>query len=336
VRSALLARPPAGSPAACPARPRSNYERVSTGSDASSSTSSSDSGLDAGPFLEWDGYCEPHLGCHYSLYNTETYVGRELPSALRAAIASWRDKVLVVARPTMDVSAGLAHYREVTTKQQRKAALAVVVVDQPGQQPPQDDKYHWCAPHPLSPADLLPNAASAVPAPLAPPCSRAAADPPHAAPAARVEVPLIEVFKLDVSGMASWEDYMAHIGLNQRKQYKARNNKLAKAPGLRMESGPMPRDAALVEELWGLYEQQGTKNGCVVTSHEHFVRIHMTLPGLQLVAVRDDNANGKVRARLRPPRAALRPPSARATPAAAWCLLPCAALPRAPTTLHAR
>lgn len=56
----------------------------------------------------------------------------------------------------------------------------------------------------------------------------------------------------------------------------------------------MPRDTSLVHELWELYRKQGKKNGKVVTVQADFFHVHMNVPSLQLITVRDMHSCGQI------------------------------------------
>lgn len=68
-----------------------------------------------------------------------------LPSVLQPFLnLPYLDHYLIIGRPTMAPSCGLAKYREVTPKADRAAAPFLIVIDKPGMLKDwKDDKYIW-------------------------------------------------------------------------------------------------------------------------------------------------------------------------------------------------
>ena len=151
---------------------------------------------------------------------------------------------LIIGRPTMDRSGGLAGYRDSAPKSARRRAPFLVVIDTPGQVP--EPKYRWCArPHCEHPSAC---AASH----LCTPCMHSTAQhsalpaqplplPPHSLLCQpvlrRVEIPLPDVFKLDTQGLRSFEEYLAtRLTRNQRRNHLVRTQRCGR-PACRGAAG---------------------------------------------------------------------------------------------------
>ncbi|GAB4815785.1 hypothetical protein N2152v2_002831 [Parachlorella kessleri] len=197
---------------------------------------------------------QPQYGVHYQRYALRKYLS--LPLALRpfVLLPGLRD-FLVIGRPTMDTSGGLASYRNAVPKAVRARQPFLVVVDKPGAPPLEDSKYCW------------------------------------------VEFPLPDVFKLDVSGMVSFErDYVQkHLKARHRRAYRVRQQELVESP-ITIEYFPLkPGSTALVDEMWALYLKNGRRHGFHVLSKSDFYRIHLGgTPGLSVMLARDNDQRGRI------------------------------------------
>ena len=135
-----------------------------------------------------------------------------LPSALQPFVSLPNlDHVVVVAKPSGDVSGGLDGYRDAVPKPSRSAAPIFAVMDVPGRRV-KDKGYLW------------------------------------------VEVPLTDIFKLEVGKLASVDDYAALLSKKGRWNFKDRQKKFK--AGLTCEYVPLALgDREFVESLWPLYKK---------------------------------------------------------------------------------
>ncbi|GAB4819106.1 hypothetical protein N2152v2_006152 [Parachlorella kessleri] len=188
-------------------------------------------------------------GVDYSKYPIASYV--KLPSALQPFVnLPGLDHYMVVARPTMDKSGGLAGYREVVPKTVRAAAPFLIVVDEPGTTV-QDKGYLW------------------------------------------YEFKLVDVFKLDVSKMKSFDDYLAKLSKKGRWNCKDRQKKLNASP-LKVEYIPLTQDRAFLETLWPLYQRTGEKNGFCVLGEKEFFDFHLNTPDLTVMMIKDTSKDNQI------------------------------------------
>lgn len=80
-------------------------------------------------------------GVTYQRYPIATYV--QLPPMLAPFVQlPGLDHILLIGRPTADVSGGMAGYRDVCPKALRAAAPFLIVLDRPGVEE-LDPKYRW-------------------------------------------------------------------------------------------------------------------------------------------------------------------------------------------------
>ncbi|EFN59064.1 expressed protein [Chlorella variabilis] len=185
----------------------------------------------------------------YQKYPIAGYV--KLPYALQPFVQlPYLDHVVVVAKPSGDVSGGLENYRESVSKPERAAAPIFAVIDTPGKVV-KDKGYLW------------------------------------------IEIPLSDIFKLNVGEMKGVEDYMKVLSKKGRWNYKDRQKKFKQ--GLTCEHVPLPPGSKeLVDELWPLYKNTGERNGFTVLTEAEFYDFHLTTPDLTVMLIRDKDSGGLV------------------------------------------
>lgn len=178
----------------------------------------------------------------YQKYPISGYI--KLPAALQPFVnLPIMDHVVVVAKPSGDVSGGLEHYREALSKDERRGAPIFAVIDQPGKSI-KDKSYLW------------------------------------------IEIPLSDIFKLNVGEMKSVEDYMKVLSKKGRWNYKDRQKKFA--AGCTCQYVPLKLgDKEMVDTLWPLYKNTGERNGFTVLTEAEFYDFHLTTPDLSVMLMRD-------------------------------------------------
>lgn len=185
----------------------------------------------------------------YQRYPIAGYI--KLPYALQPFVQlPIMDHVVVVAKPSGDVSGGLENYREAVPKPERAAAPIFAVIDAPGKKI-KDKGYLW------------------------------------------IEIPLSDIFKLDVSQMKSMDDYTKLLSKKGRWNFKDRQKKFAQ--GLTCEYVPLPPGSKeLVDSLWPLYKNTGERNGFTVLTEDEFFDFHLTTPDLNVMLIRDKDSGDLV------------------------------------------
>lgn len=107
--------------------------------------------------------------------------------------------------------------------------------------------------------------------------------------------PLAEVFKLDVRGMKSIDDYTKLLSKKGRWNFKDRQKKFNNAKVINHEYVDLPPGSTeMVASLWPLYKSTGDANGFCVLSEKEFADFHLNTPGLTLMLIRDVAAEGKL------------------------------------------
>lgn len=163
---------------------------------------------------------------------------------------------LIIGRPTMAPSAGLAGYKEVTTKKERADAPFLIVVDKPGQlETVIDNKYIW--------VEFLLG-----------------------------DTFMLDVSEM--KSMDDYANSLTRKGRWNFKdrQKKFKKSQAIKHEFLELS----PEDTAFVERLWPLYSQTGEKNGFTVLTKEEFFKFHACVPDLVVSIAWDvsDNDNHKI------------------------------------------
>jgi len=179
----------------------------------------------------------------YLLFPVKNYV--KLPAALKPFLnISKLKQYLLVSKPSMSKSAGLANHRAVVPKEVRKSCPMLIVIDEPGMLDKwKDTKYIW------------------------------------------VEIPLLDVFMLDVSKMNSMDDYLTVLSRKARWNFKDRQRKFHNPKAIKMEYVPL--DKAMIDTLWPLYQATGEKNGFTVLTKEEFYGFHQLVEGLYVMYIWD-------------------------------------------------
>lgn len=189
-------------------------------------------------------------GVDYQRYPMGTYV--QLPSVLQPFLGlPGLDHILCVARPTMDKSGGLEGYRNVTPKSVRSRAPFLIVVDDPGKKV----------------ADLWSGGTYLW-----------------------LEIPLVDVFKLDVRPLKSVDDYVAKLSKKGKWNFKDRQKKFNDPKTISCQYLPFPTGEAAIDacdRLWPLYSATGEKNGFCVLGKEAFYDFHSSTPNLTIMEIQD-------------------------------------------------
>lgn len=179
-------------------------------------------------------------GVTYQRYPIASYI--QLPGVLAPFVQlPGLDHILLIGRPTADPSGGLREYRDVCPKSIRSAAPFIIVLDRPDAEY-KDPKYRWCAGCHLVLAWGIWGFAGVgvleggVGAPAAwgaraprlrhPRHARSRLQQPTCH-RRRVSFPLAEVFKLDVSGFKTMDDYVKTLSKKGRWNFKDRQKKCA-------------------------------------------------------------------------------------------------------------
>lgn len=100
-----------------------------------------------------------------------------------------------------------------------------------------------------------------------------------------VEIPLLDVFKLDVSSMHSMDDYLNVLSRKGRWNFKDRQKKFNNPTVINMEYVPL--DKSMIGTLWPLYQATGEKNGFTVLSKADFFKFHNEVEGLTVMYIYD-------------------------------------------------
>ncbi|KAL4441896.1 hypothetical protein ABPG77_003812 [Micractinium sp. CCAP 211/92] len=251
-KGSLSARWAAGS-ARSPSEGSDDLASVSGYCDIDSSECSGEGGA-AGAAARRD--CSHRFGIDYLRHPVAAYC--QLPTPLRqlTSLPTPLRTIMVAARPTIEPSGGLRHYRDAMPRHVRRWSPFLAVVDEPGlpagEIAGEGGKYHW------------------------------------------VEIPIPPAYRLDLSGVASYEQYVSQVmGKNQRRNHRLRRQRWAQAGVLTLSYEPLvPGDKATVKQLWGLYRQNGERNGQLVVGKRDFWRIHLRTEGLHIMAVRDTSRQG--------------------------------------------
>ncbi|KXZ53753.1 hypothetical protein GPECTOR_6g670 [Gonium pectorale] len=198
-----------------------------------------------------------------------------LSQYLSSVSPSWRRVVgcfeySLVGRPSNDKSLGLQGWRSGRLRRWELRFPVLSILDSPGQAKPGEGFHEW---------------------------------------------PLFDVFKIDLRDLAGWPGYLASLkradrwNVRQRcklfhsfesdgrllKHGKQRGRGDGFPPGADCPPPPLPplltpgsapEAEALLEQLWGLYEQTGARNGFVECTQQHFKRLLREAPGVQVAVIR--------------------------------------------------
>eukprot|EP00887_Chlorella_sp_A99_P005117 scaffold25.g5117.t1 len=218
------------------------------------------------------------FGLDWGRYATSSHLS--LPRPLRPLLAlPGLRSLTVAARPTFSPSGGFSRansrdapgaaeddgpgapgcadvgYREAVPKRARSRSLLFVVVDEPG-------------------------------------LTRDGANPEPSYE--WVEFPLPGVYRIDVAGAESFDEWAAQLPKGPRRNLRKRGEAWRAAGVLAVGREPLaPGNEARVEELWQLYRANAERNGLLVTSERRFKRLHLaSAPSLTLFTVRDVSRGG--------------------------------------------
>lgn len=115
--------------------------------------------------------------------------------------------------------------------------------------------------------------------------------------ACRIEFELPPDYKIDVAGVASFEQYIQQLPKakrrNHRKRQEAWDSLAAGVLSCTYEPLP-PGSTKLVDQLWQLYKENADRNGLLVTSERRFRRLHLAAEGLSICVVRDLSQGGRI------------------------------------------